>query len=220
MNKRAALRKRNHARDRRTLVSEVPASLCRGFPQTLVKVMEESLLGDPLTIFVPDGSNENTGARGYRYFTAKSSNADWWQSLPEKGFDRKELRYAMQRVATCQPLRENKVEHRWLVAFIKDARKRGWCASFDGRESPLCVSPEPPMRRAKLAPGYRRVWLALAEPDYVRLLLDSRALHESPNLFVQGILQERWYTADERAAIQDDSPRSPARAAAADDVPF
>ena len=221
-NKKAALRKRNHARDRRTLVSNIPASLCRGFPQTLVKVMEDSLQGDPLTIFVPDGSNENTGARGFRYFTAKSTNADWGQDLPEK-IDRKELRYAMQRVATCQPLRENKIEHRWLVAFIKHAREHGWCASFDGRESPLCVAPEPPMRRAKLGPKHKRVWLALPELDYVRLLLDSRALHESPNLFVQGILRERWHDVDERAGIQDEAPARPAPAKpkrVADNIPF
>ena len=68
--------------------------LCRGFPQTLVRVMEESLLGDPQTIFVEDGSNENTGARGFRYFRARSSNADWWQGLPTS-FDRKEIRRAM-----------------------------------------------------------------------------------------------------------------------------
>lgn len=195
--------------------------LCRGFPQTLVRVMEESLQGDPQTIFVEDGSNENTGARGFRYFKARSSNADWWQELPEK-LDRKELRWAMQRVATCQPLRENKLEHRWLVEFIRDARRRGWCAAFDGKSSPLCVSPEPPMRRAKLGPGHRRVWLALSEPDYTRLLLDSRALHESPNLFVSGILRERWYAADERAAIQEEPSGiiAPGRPAIGDDIPF
>lgn len=232
LSKEAQRRKRIHAKDRerdakaieKGRAFKVPPGLCRGFAQTLVRVMEESLLGDPMTIFVPDGSNENTGARGFRYFKAASSNADWWQELPDK-LDRKEIRYAMSRVLKCEPLIEKRIEHRWLVAFIKDARKNGWCASFDGRASPLCVSPEPPMKRAKLKDGHRRVWLALNEPDYVRLLLDSRAVHESPNLFVTGILQERWADVDERAAIQGEDDLAgavPFRKIPrpADDIPF
>lgn len=199
--------------------------LCRGFPQTLVRVMTDSLLGNPTTIFVPDGSNENTGARGFRYFRAKSSNADWWQEAIKSkkqgglGLDSHELRRAMTRVETCEPLLESRREHRWLRAFVKDARKNGWCAAFDGKVSPLCVEPEPPMRRAKLGKGFRRVWLALREKDYMRLLLDARALHESPNLFVQGILRERWVNEDERAAIEGPEPayRPPAPGS---DLPF
>lgn len=229
MSSKAALRrKRTHAKDRR-LAPEVPAALCRGFPQTLVRVMQESLMGNPLTIFVPDGSNENTGARGFRYFKAASMNADWWQHaiLAKKeggvGLDGPELQWAMQRVQTCDPLIDSRREHRWLRAFIQDARKNGWCAAWDGKESPLCVSPEPPMKRAKLGPGSRRVWLALAEPDYARLLLDARLLHESPNLFVHGILKDRWYDVDERAGMQAEEhsgmPARPTRAAL-DDIPF
>ena len=187
--------------------------------------MTDSLLGNPTTIFVPDGSNENTGARGFRYFRAKSSNADWWQEAIKSkkqgglGLDSHELRRAMTRVETCEPLLESRREHRWLRAFVKDARKNGWCAAFDGKVSPLCVEPEPPMRRAKLGKGFRRVWLALREPDYRRLLLDARALHESPNLFVQGILRERWVNEDERAAIEGPEPayRPPAPGS---DLPF
>src|SRR5690348_7040079 len=141
------------------------ALLCKGFPQTLVRVMQESLQGDPLTIFVPDGSNENTGARGFRYFRARSSNADWWKELPAS-FDRQELRKAMHRIETCQPLSDKRREHRWLRAFIQDARKRGWCAAFNGRVSPLCVDPEPPLKRVRLGKDWRRVWLALPQREY------------------------------------------------------
>ena len=180
--------------------------LCRGFPQTLVRVMNESLLGDPHTVFVEDKTaGAKSGARGFRYFRARSSNADWWQSLPTS-FDREELRRAMGRVETCEPLSQKRREHRWLVEFIRDARKRGWCAAFNGKDSPLCVSPEPPMKRAKLGKDFRRVWLALPELDYTRLLLDARALHESPNLFVSGVLRERWVGEDERAGMQEPGP--------------
>ena len=222
MSSKAALRRKKHARD--PLVADIPPGLCRGFPQTLVGVMQDSLMGNPMTIFVPDGSNENTGARGFRYFKAASMNADWWQdaTLAKKeggvGLDGPELQWAMQRVQTCQPLIESRREHRWLRAFIKDARKRGWCAAFDGKDSPLCVSPEPPMKRAKLGPGFRRVWIALPERDYTRLLLDARAMHESPNLFVSGILKERWYSEDERAGIQEPPAyRSPGHGS---EIPF
>lgn len=191
-------------------------TLCRGFPQTLVRVMQESLQGDPQTIFVKDGGDL---PGGYSYMRARSSNADWWQGLPTS-FDRRELRRAMQRVETCQPLSQKRREHRWLVEFVKDARRHGWCAAFSGKESPLCVSPEPPMRRAKLGPGHRRVWLALAEPDYARLLLDTRAIHESPNLFVTGILRERWVGADERSGIQNPDLGSGLVHVPVDDVPF
>lgn len=195
-------------------MSAAPA-FCRGFPQTLVRVMEESLMGDPHTIFVQEKGGPIPG--GYKYIRAKSQNADWWQELPQT-LDRPELRRAMERVLTCEPLNKKRREHRWLVEFVKDARKRGWCATFHGKESPLCVDPEPPMKRAKLAPGGRRVWMALPEPEYARLLLDSRAIHESPNLFVTGILHDRWAQSDEREAIRE--PRFGTRSSEDDGIPF
>ena len=225
MTKASLARKRRHEKDARADARRdpIPSALCRGYPQAVVRVMEESLQGDPQTIFVEDGSNENTGARGFKYFRARSSNADWWQGLPDK-LDRKELRYAMGRVSKCEPLNFKRIEHRWLKAFVEDARVHGWCAAFDGKASPLCVDPEPPMKRAKLGPGYRRVWLALAQADYARLIFDARAVHESPNLFVTGILRDRWHEAAERAAIQgDDAPpvrRSTSQAPRPDDIPF
>jgi hypothetical protein len=69
------------------------------------------------------------------------------------------------------------------------------------------------MKRAKLGPGARRVWLALPELEYARLLLDARALHESPNLFVSGILRERWYADDEREAIRSEDDQEQSRGA-------
>ena len=74
------------------------------------------------------------------------------------------------------------------------------------------------MRRAKLGPGFKRVWLALPERDYSRLLLDARAMHESPNLFVSGILKERWYSEDERVAIVEPGNYRPP--VAGSDLPF
>lgn len=195
-------------------MSSAPA-FCRGFPQTLVGVMNESLMGDPHTVFVetPGAHKGSTGR--YSYLKARSQNADWWQDaiLDKKkggvGLDSGNLTEAMRRVLICEPLNLKQREARWLVAFVKDARKRGWCASFDGKTSPLCVAPEPPMKRAKLGRGARRVWMALPEPEYVRLLLDSRAIHESPNLFITGVLRDRWVEADERAAIVDESGLRP-----------
>ena len=194
---------------------------CRGFPQALVRVMQESLMGNPQTIFVPEKGGPVPG--GYRYMRARSSNADWWQDaiLAKKkggiGLDSDELRRAMQAIETCEPLNQKRREHRWLVEFIRDARRRGWCAAFDGKDSPLCVDPEPPMKRAKLGPGARRVFLALPEPDYARLLLDARALHESPNLFISGILRDRWVEADERSGMREEPAAVPGRT---EDDPF
>lgn len=181
--------------------------------------MHESLMGDPHTIFIPSKHSSD-----FKFIRAPSQNADWWQDaiLPRKkggiGLGSDELREAMNRVATCQPLNMKQREARWLVEFVKDARRRGWCASFNGKDSPLCVDPDPPMKRAKLGPGAHRVFLALPESDYARLLMDSRAIHESPNLFLSGILRDRWVEQDERPA---DTGFGESRRESSDDgIPF
>jgi hypothetical protein len=172
------------------------AQECPGFRQSLARQMRDSLLGNPVTVFTED---KEGGATVYKYRRAKSSNADWWQDLPPS-LDRKELRRAIDLMEQAKPLRMKRREHRWLDTFARTAAKQGWCATFKGTESPLCVSPEEPMKRGR-GKKTQRVYLTLPDAEYRRVLLQACALHETPNAFMQELVP-RALDADEVAAME------------------
>lgn len=168
-----------------------------GFPAALAEQMWQSLLGNPHTVFVEDGSNENTGARGYRYTRVRSQNADWFQEFDG---DKKKLRQAIDRQRRGLPLNRRQKEHRWLAEQTDRARKVGWFSTFGGKDGPMGIEPEPPLSRATFDAKPIRVYLALPELVVSRMKMRAAALHWTPNLWLNRIIVGKLDALDESDA--------------------
>lgn len=177
------------------------APLCEtgdcGFAAALAEQMWQSLLGNPHTVFVADGSNENTGARGYRYLRVRSQNADWFQEFDG---DRKKLRRAIDAQRRGEALNLRQKEARWLAEQTARARTVGWSATFDGKAGPFGIEPEPPLKRAVFDAKPVRVYLALPEQVYGRMKLHVTAVHMSPNLWLNRVVEDKLEAIDDARA--------------------
>lgn len=183
----------------------IPKREC-GFGSNLAKQMLESLLGNPHTVFYDPNPNQ---PGDYRYMRVRSQNADWWQELGEQGLSQKKLRRALMSLSECGPLNLKRQEDRWLAEAVEKARRRGWYATFDGHPSPIGIEPEPPVKRRHFRPGTpHRIYLALPEDDYHRVLARAAALHQSPNLFLGHVIHDRLETDEwaEQHRGEDDAP--------------
>lgn len=187
-----------------------------GYEKLLATVMRDSLMGNPQTVFREAIESRASNVLGYEYFRTRSVNADWVREVPGS---RVELHHALDLLAACKPLNLRRREHRWLASFVRHASRHGWCATFDGRSSPLCVEPRPRRRRARLGKGALRVYLALPEHEYRRLLLRAEMLHQSPNLWMNEAVADRLHAEEEREAIAN-PPAAPAPATPGSGVPF
>lgn len=164
------------------------------FAATLARIMSESLHGGPVTVFYEDGHGGP-----WVYKRAPSSNPDWFQQFDG---DRAKLRVALAKQSDGRPLNLRRKEDRWLAEVTKRARREGWCASYHGKESPVCVDPEPPLQRAEIAPPRRRVYLVMPEDAAARIAQRASALHETPNRYLNEVLSDHLERVESAAELE------------------